>query len=174
MTVTIGSFAKRQDGLGFRTDVGRVFPGHLGRFPNGTIDLNTGFWTGSSFGAYAGPSAATVLERHLQSSNDFIHRQCGAGLRCELVRHGGVLSMRCKRITSLVTLVQRRYFRGKTLSGDCRRLALGLVSRWPDVAFCSRVRSERRRYRPCECGTMTSTPARPMFPARSFATTVTR
>jgi hypothetical protein len=45
----------------------------------------------------------------LQSSNDFIRGQCGsAGLRCELVRHGVVLSMRFKnKSRRLVRLVQR-------------------------------------------------------------------
>jgi hypothetical protein len=61
MHITIGSFVKRQDGLGFRTDVGGIFPGNAGRFPSDLLDLYAILGTGNNFGAYAVSSADTLL-----------------------------------------------------------------------------------------------------------------
>ena len=72
MHVTVGSFVKRQDGLGFRTDVGGIFPGNRGRFSGDILDVTTIFWTGSNFGAFAVPSADTLLGSFNPQLADFM------------------------------------------------------------------------------------------------------
>lgn len=65
MHVTVGSFVRRLDALGFQTDTGYVFPASVAASPLFF------FSTGSSFGAFAVPSADTLLQSFNPQSTRF-------------------------------------------------------------------------------------------------------